>query len=528
MSDLKKFTKYFRTLIWDNKEKVRFSIYLIATLLSVGLSSVTSIYIKKLVDEGIFGKNLENLCIYSLITLALWIFAIIFSLGASYLLRMLRNSVEYSLKISLLEKFLSNKHISEKPSGYYLSRIYNEPEILIDGLINTSSGLILSLIWVILGFTIGFYIAPKLCLFIIPFIIINIIINYKIGDKYKILFKQRSEENAKVEGFLNSLIQARKMVIVFGFLKHTLNKFGEKLTEFIKTATKASLFSIYTNSLQSFLQMVMQISLLFLAGFEIIKGRFTIGAYIGFNSILWQLLSAIDSGYDKIVAIRKVSGVIERIDELLYPEEKYKLYETGEQKIKVFEVEHSSIAKGNKKLNLNFATGKKILITGENGSGKTTLLNFIAGLKIPDKGKIFMPKNKRIVYSFMEPIFFEGTVLENIGYFDMDEETRKKCDELMKKLDIEKYGDTLATSLSSGEKRKVDLLRALVHDADIYIFDEPFANLDLDGKKAVKDLIEKYTKGKTVIIAVPSEDELLRQMGFDSKINLNGGKNENN
>lgn len=142
------------------------------------------------------------------------------------------------------------------------------------------------------------------------------------------------------------------------------------------------------------------------------------------------------------------------------------------------------------------------------GSGKTTLLHTIAGL-IPPLGGEIKADSERI-----SMIFQENRLLMNLSAFSnvrlvCPDKSRSEIESALATVGLKNDIYTTVKSFSGGMCRRVAAVRALLFDADIYLFDEPFTGLDADSADALIRLIKKICKGKVVIIA--SHDESLPQ-----------------
>ena len=159
-----------------------------------------------------------------------------------------------------------------------------------------------------------------------------------------------------------------------------------------------------------------------------------------------------------------------------------------------------------------------IAICGPSGCGKTTLLRTIAGLEKVDQGEIiFSVKHSTISISFQEPrLLAERTAAENVNLVIGDKKaTLPKAKELLKMLDILE-SDLYPDELSGGMKARVAIARALAKKADIYIFDEPFANLDRETAIKCAHIIKKETESSLTVIVM--HDTELAEMISDKVI----------
>ena len=143
-------------------------------------------------------------------------------------------------------------------------------------------------------------------------------------------------------------------------------------------------------------------------------------------------------------------------------------------------------------LNLSLSNNQMTQIKGRNGSGKTTLLKVILNILEPKNGEvIWKGKNiKKNIFDFYNQTTFimdnntstrELSIEDNINFWSGLSSSKLNNDEifiLLKKLDIEKYFKTKVMYLSSGEQKKLELLRLILEQKKLWLLDEPFNHLD--------------------------------------------------
>lgn len=155
-------------------------------------------------------------------------------------------------------------------------------------------------------------------------------------------------------------------------------------------------------------------------------------------------------------------------------------------------------------LTLEFPQVGFVAICGPSGCGKTTLLNLIAQLTKPDGGRVaFDIPNPKISMSFQEPrLLATRTAAENVNLVLGDKKaTLPQAEELLYELGIT---DTLLypDELSGGMKARISIARALARKADLYLFDEPFANLDKENVLLCTEVIKKRTSNALSIAVI--------------------------
>ena len=173
-------------------------------------------------------------------------------------------------------------------------------------------------------------------------------------------------------------------------------------------------------------------------------------------------------------------------------------------------------------LNLHFEDKKIVGLVGESGSGKSTLMKMVMKWYMAKSGKIFLNDEdildidsrklqEKIAYIPQFPQIFSQTIRENLVLGNekiSDEEIleiAEKCRLKDKILSTENGLDTKINSeriiFSSGEMQRLELMRALLKRADVYIFDEPTSNLDTLNESTILNLIKENCKGMVFLIS---------------------------
>jgi lipopolysaccharide export system ATP-binding protein len=145
---------------------------------------------------------------------------------------------------------------------------------------------------------------------------------------------------------------------------------------------------------------------------------------------------------------------------------------------------------------LDVSSGEVVGLLGPNGAGKTTTFYMVVGLTSPDSGQVeldgsdvtgdpmYIRARKGIAYLPQEPSVFRGlTVEQNImailETLDLDGSTRRtRLRDLLAELNLTPLARSMAYTLSGGERRRVEITRALVISPKFVLLDEPFAGID--------------------------------------------------
>ncbi len=197
-------------------------------------------------------------------------------------------------------------------------------------------------------------------------------------------------------------------------------------------------------------------------------------------------------------------------------------------------------------VSLECKPGRIFGLLGPNGAGKTTLLRMIATMLKPTEGQILVngfdtqtdPDKVRGVMGFMSSntaLYDRLTVDELVKYYadlngmDPNKFHRRK-NELYDRLDMYDYTSRRVAKLSSGMKQKVSIVRTVIHDPQVVVFDEPTTGLDVMTSRTIIQLIRSCRdEGKTVIFSTHRMGEAQSLMDdlaiiHKSKLFYNGTK----
>lgn len=192
-------------------------------------------------------------------------------------------------------------------------------------------------------------------------------------------------------------------------------------------------------------------------------------------------------------------------------------------------------------IDLEFPAGEVIGLLGPNGAGKTTTFYIIVGLIKPEGGQVFLGgeeiteapmyirARKGVTYLPQEPsVFRKLTVEENLEIIletlDLSpEERRERLLNLLEELRISPLAKRKAYSLSGGERRRVEITRALVTSPRFILLDEPFAGIDPLAVMDIQKIIAQL-KGKGIGVVI-SDHNVRETLGVcDQAYILNQGK----
>ncbi|MBD2704971.1 ATP-binding cassette domain-containing protein [Spirosoma sp. BT702] len=172
---------------------------------------------------------------------------------------------------------------------------------------------------------------------------------------------------------------------------------------------------------------------------------------------------------------------------------------------------------GELRVKVNLEPGSLTALVGPSGSGKTTLLRVVAGLDVPQQGRIVVdnipwldneqrinrpPQQRSVGYVFQDTALFPNmTVLENIQFAALKDQ-HPLIQELIDVTGLDAFRDQKPLKLSGGQRQRVALARALVRRPQLLLLDEPFAALDAQASQALRLVLLELHKtwGTTTLL----------------------------
>ena len=181
-----------------------------------------------------------------------------------------------------------------------------------------------------------------------------------------------------------------------------------------------------------------------------------------------------------------------------------------------------------KNINFKIKKGSIVGLLGPNGCGKTTTIGMLLGLIKPSSGTVLIDgqniENENIRTNILEKMNFISpyvelpkklSVEENLKVYGKlygVEKLEEKVLSLIKDLNLENFKKRKTGELSSGQKNRVSLAKALINDPEILLLDEPTASLDPDVGDYIRTYIESFAskKGTTILLASHNMNEVER------------------
>lgn len=457
-------------------------------LISPAFTIMIPIMIKNIIDSDIPSGNIDNLARNFIIILIMFIISKLVSYLQSVVFYKTNCRVVKDVRNELFKKIFScniqDTLIYE--NGDLVTRVEDDIKNLSVLFVNQIASLITSIITLFASVYMMISISKLLSLLssimIIGYIIITKVFKQKI-EKYSQIYIQ-CISNCKTEliNFINN-IDFIKLNRLDDF---AVTRYDDETNKKMLANIDLGTSNITGSHLVDFLLGLFPYFTILIGGILVIKGDFTIGSIIAFNTYLRNTISPLESITNFNFNFSKSKVSLKRMNDIL------NLNEMEIREIETFngvKLKNVSVNIHGKKIlnniSLDIRKGDKIVIVGQSGSGKTTLVNVILGKQEITQGEIDRSTSINKSYAFngsylkSESYIYKSGLEENIcmgrqvnvadlsNVIDIAEITKQM-----------KYNKNMPSNYSHGEKQKVNLARALYDKHDYLVIDEGLSNID--------------------------------------------------
>ena len=316
------------------------------------------------------------------------------------------------------------------------------------------------------------------------------------------------------------------------------NRFEVATTDQSELGLKTRIFSQFAINSAASIQQIAQVATIFYGVFLIQAQSLTMGGLIaavilGGRALgpLGQVASALSRANSARQAFRSIDELMNRTDGVEMSEQRLSR-STFKGDIEFINVSYTFPGAKNpliKDLSIKIPAGQKVAVLGRMGSGKSTFAKLCAGLVQPSTGSILLDGidirqidksdlHRNLGVMLQESWLFSGTVRENIqmGYYEYDDAHLLKICQLSGTDDFVKSNPAgydlkikeRGVGLSGGQRQSINLSRALLHEPNILVLDEPTSSMDSSTEAAVLERLANYLSEKTMV-AVTHRNTLL-------------------
>ena len=517
-------SRFFYVL--KKQKSLLFNIFL-SSILYTMLGIIISFNSKFLIDYILKDKLISTLNVMVIGMVILEIIQMLLSIFRGYLLIFLGQRIDISILlgyynhvIKLPINFFSTRKIGEITSRF------SDADNINDTVSETVLTLMLDILTAIVGGTIV-YIQNQYLFFVsIVVLFFYFIIVFSFKEILKKINNEVLENNSQLTSFIIQSINGIETIKAYNLEKKIQDEAEFKYIKVIKSSFKRSKIHNWISFVSGIVELFGNTLIMWIGATQVINGKLTLGEMLVFNTLLGYFINPVKNlislqptiltaavSADRLCEIIDLD--LEQNDEKLVPKTL-----KGNIRIKGLNFRYGTRELILKNINMEIKQGEKIALVGESGSGKTTLakllLKFydfeegdinINNFNLRDIDNIFL--RDKIAYISQDIFLFNKTIKENLM---LNEEVQiDDVIELSKKVNAYNFINALpqrfdymieenGTNLSTGQKQRLSILRALLKKPDILIMDEATSNLDSITENIIQKTLNHSEFDMTTII----------------------------
>ena len=525
-----------RLLLLLGKYKKTIVVIVGCLLVSTGLNLCVPLISRRIMDDGFIGGNKKLLIELVLVSM------VIYTINSLIDLIKEKKRVDISAKIQYFLSEQSFSHLMKLRVNYFNNTNYAETLNNINMDINQMTSVADSSVFFVItqafsmtGGIIGLFIIDfRMTILVLLFIPIKCVVMKYFAKKQKQIMDEFIKKNQKYAKWFGDTVGGVREVKLFNILDRKHEEFDQNQKDIIEKQKQMNMLGQW-NTITDSLMVQFLSTLLYILGanlvFDLQLSVGSVFAFITYSSYVTGPISAIlNIGY-------LLSGIIpstKRYYAFMDLEEETDNGETAALCPDDLKLQQVSFAYEKEKyvlkdVDILFAKGSKTAIIGRNGSGKTTIINLLTRMYEPTSGKVMLgtediselplPEYRNMVSVVSQQIYlFNDTIRNNICLYKRVDDVivEEACkdsglEDFIKEVSLDYVVGQNGAMLSGGQKQKIALARALIHDKPIVIFDEATSNTDAYSEQQINGLLDTKLKEKTVIV-ITHKKEILNKV----------------
>lgn len=530
--------KYFSLIM---NKVLLLGVVVVCGIILTCMSSATPYVSSSFLDDLLSQMSTSVLYWYALIYAGLCIGQIIIN----YIITIVKSILNCQFSQLIIQKVLF--HLSQVPTSFYFGKdisslaqkIYGDSQSIASFIVETVAQIINNIAMVFISSYLIIKIHPLIFLVILCGFTVYIILYLLIKKVLYISSYDQKESVLSYFSYIFEQLQNNRFIKLFNFYdyfdKQLQHSFGNLQCTTIRSQKVAYTFSGTT----TFITTVSRAVLLIIGGFLLLKDQISVGNFTALLSYFTLMSNSINYflSFGQSYILVKVSDT--RLQEILdYPIEGKSDDTVFEEKIRTIQLVNVGLKFDNKcvlqGLSYKFETGKIYGFCGINGSGKSTTANILCGLYNDlYTGEIFINenyimskvnaqwfRNNKITYAMQDPLIIKNSIFENITLGCSTNVSKEYIEKLVRgfrlfepdnvsgrTLSYQYMIDDLGKNISGGELQKIQLIRCLLRNTDVYVFDEPTNSLDEESKKFLINRL-LILRNHSIVILVTHDEGL--------------------
>ena len=527
-------------------------VLLLFTILTSIIASLGYVFmavlLQKLLDIAV-EKNMQQFIPMVLFSIFYFVMLGIFLYLQSLLSKRITCKIIKQIRTDVFKGIVSQSmgDFGKRNTADYLSIITNDVKMIEDNFLLPFFEVVQYTVIFISSFVLMIYFDVIVTIVVFVAITLMFLVPSLLGKELEKRQNTLSSQLADFTTKLKDILSGFEIIKSYSMKQYVIQKFDKENSDTIHTKYSVDKLFALNEGLSSFLALMVQIVVLFLSAYFIIRERITVGTLLGMVQVSSNLANPLIMIFTNIPKIKSIQPIIEKLTVL----SKYELNEVPKKQSATFNsvvsISNLSFAyeKQNRvldKINLHIEKGKKYVIVGKSGCGKTTLVKLLAGYYTEYSGKILYDNTDLNMMNENDIVQLSSIIHQNIYMFNEsvydniclhEDYSKESIDKAVKASGlndvIEKLPEGLlyeagenGSNLSGGQKQRIAVARALIRNKPILILDEGTSAIDMQTAYDIENHLLKI-EGLTIITITHNLKKELLEL-YDNIIYMENGE----
>lgn len=481
---------------------------LLSGLTLTGVMTVLNpLFLKYSFDEGIMRADFRR---FAALVIGFVLFGTVvryLALLASLRVQRLKNETASELSSRMLAAYYRQPfvRILEQGSGYFASRIVDEP-IAASA---TAVDLALEMTTAASSFLFALALLSSLSLRASTALAVSVPVLLFLAARRRGAVGLRAGEEKEREGHLRALAakaaDAYRTVNLFGLEAATSERLRASFGRYAAGVEARARVAGEHNTAAAVLMSYGEVLVTLVCGHEMIAGRMTFGGFMAFMSAFWGAVGHARVLVNKQTDLARARALIARLQEFEGAAGARPEFAAGRVALRdaSFGYDSADVFSG---LSFVVADGERVLLNGRNGTGKSTIANILCGFLTPRSGFARVAGIEKTSACVSPHRFAPGSLRDNLSLANASPAAERYALGLAAEFALDGFLDSAPDDLSAGQRKKAEVLMGLCKDADLYVFDEPLANVDSESKPAIMRNIFQRANGRKLIVIMHGDE----------------------
>lgn len=523
------------------KYPASFAVVIVTALLSTVFSIVGPKELGKAITElfkGLMLKiqgqgdiNFDNVGRILLFVLALYVISSIFGMVQGYIMSTITQDITFKLRQRMIDKInrMPMAYFESRPYGEVLSRISNDIDTLSNGMNQSITTLITSIVTMLGILYMMLTISWQMTLIVLIMIPLSMGVLASLMKFSQQYFKQQQKSLGVINGQIEENIAGQTIVRAFNQKHKVLSDFNLENESLKESAWKSQFFSGLMFPIMDFISNLGYVGVVISGVYFALHGQISVGDIQAFTQYVNRFTQPMGQMAQVVTMLQSMAAAGERVYELLEEEEEVA---SSANKLPLEDVEghisfdHIQFAYNpGQTIIHNFSAeiqpGQKVALVGPTGAGKSTIVKLLMRFYEVNQGQISLDQHNILDYdreSYRQAIamvlqdtwLFKGRIRENIRYGRLDasdEEVQAAAQQARAHHFIEALPNGYdfeineeATNISQGQKQLLTIARAILADRPVLILDEATSSVDTRTEVLIQEAMDELMMGRTSFI----------------------------